>query len=84
MRGAHRGSPRGGPILGSLGSAKLCSVCGAELECADYGGGSVWSCTTHGVRDWVFGNEGPHWAPRRAATLALPRSPGPQQGPDAP
>lgn len=44
---------------------KRCRVCGDELDCLDYGGGSVWSCDTHGVRDWVFEDTGPSFLPNR-------------------
>lgn len=49
----------------AIGSAKRCRVCNDEMDCYDYGGGSVWSCGTHGVRDWHFGSDA-HWA--RGAT----------------
>jgi hypothetical protein len=45
--------------VSSVGSDKRCRVCGDELECLDYGGGSVWSCDVHGVRDWLFDAGGP-------------------------
>jgi hypothetical protein len=63
---------------------KTCRVCGDVLDCHDYGGGSVWSCTTHGVREWQFGDVGAHWpVPSKAWTGAsaavLDRAPrGPQ------
>lgn len=59
-----------------VGSAKTCGVCGDEMDCHDYGGGSVWSCTTHGVRDWHFGGEA-HWAPALPGTVQgrAPRAP---------
>lgn len=53
-----------------VGSEKRCRVCGDEMDCYDYGGGSVWSCGVHGVRDWQFGDQSPQWA--RAAHRPLP------------
>lgn len=66
----EEGATRGGQTLGSVfGSAKRCRVCGDELDCHDYGGGSVWSCTTHGVRDWDFGSDA-HWSRGAAPSAA--------------
>lgn len=64
-----------------LGSEKRCRVCGDELECHDYGGGSVWTCGTHGVRDWVFAGQGGHAALRAPAAALAERAP---RGPRAP
>jgi hypothetical protein len=70
-----RAARRGRRGVATVGSEKQCRVCGGVLDCHDYGGGSVWSCGTHGVREWHFG-AGPHWsrAPVPGAA-ALDRSP---------
>jgi hypothetical protein len=50
-------------------------VCGDDLEGLDYGGGTVWTCDVHGVRDWHFEQQGATWLPG-AAKPAGPRAQG--------
>ena len=46
---------------------KRCGLCGDEMACLDCGGGSVWSCAQHGVRDWLFAGQGAGAPPRAQA-----------------
>jgi hypothetical protein len=61
-----------------LSDDKRCRICGDALEQTEMGDGCVWSCTTHGVRDWNFGG-GAHWTPSQAqgAFARAPRGPEP-------
>lgn len=53
---------------------KRCPVCGDDLDGLDYGGGTVWTCGVHGVRDWHFEQQQAHWLPpaARAPAKAAP------------
>jgi hypothetical protein len=47
-------------------------VCGDELEGHDYGGGTVWTCDVHGVRDWFFEHPGKKAASQPGDVVRVP------------
>lgn len=59
-----------------LSDDKRCRVCGDALEPTEMGDGCVWSCTTHGVKEWHFG-AGAHFGTPPAAFARAPKGPEP-------